>query len=425
MVAPGAWRRRAWMAGMAAAVAAPVCGTRASTRVTLSVAAYPAVDAIVKAALPAWRQRHPDVAVNVISRQYGDHHTAMTTALSTSVYLPDVMALEASYLGRFSTGGGLDRLSAPPYDGAGLQSRFVPYAWSTALNPRGELVAVPTDIGPGTMLLRRDLLTRSGLTAADLQPSWEAYVAAGARIKAATGAYLISNAQALKDILLRTGIGPDEGLYFDRNSRVLVNTPRFMRAFELARDVRRQRLDARVTAWSNEWAEAFRRGRLASELSGAWMVGQMANWVAPDTRGQWQAAHLPGETFVGYGGTFYAIPRRSDPARKALAWELIRLLTLDPALQLAAFKAEDAFPALLDVHEAPFFDEPLPFLAGQPARRLWREAARRITPVRVHKQNNFADEVVGTELDNVMDRGKPIAEALGDAERLLQRRAHR
>ena len=45
--------------------------------------------------------------------------------------------------------------------------------------------------------------------------------------------------------------------------------------------------------------------------------------------------------------------------------------------------------------------------------------------MQVHKQNNFADEVIGTELDNVIDRGKDIGRALGDAERLLQRRAHR
>ena len=37
--------------------------------------------------------------------------------------------------------------------------------------------------------------------------------------------------------------------------------------------------------------------------------------------------------------------------------------------------------ALAVWREAPFFDEPLPFLGGQPARRLWRDAARRITPV--------------------------------------------
>lgn len=414
-------RRRAVLAAIGAA-AWPV---GAAAPIRLTVAAYPLVDEIVKAALPAWRRRHPGVEVQVVSRQYVDHHTAMTTALSTSVYLPDVMALEASYVGRYSSGGGLEVLSRPPYNAERFRDAFVGYAYENALSPRGELVAMPTDVGPGTMLYRTDLLAKASLVEADLTPSWDAYVSAGARLKAATGAYLISNAQAIKDILIRTGVGPGEGLYFDRDSRVLVESPRFVRAFELAREVRRQRLDARVNAWSNEWAEGFRRGTLATELSGAWMVGQMANWVAPETRGLWRAAHLPGETFVGYGGTFYAIPRRADPVRKALAWDLIQQLTLDPGLQLAAFKSQDAFPALLSTHDDPFFELPLPFLGGQKARLLWREAARRITPVQVHKQNNFADEVIGTELDNVIDRGKPIAAALADAAGLLQRRAHR
>jgi multiple sugar transport system substrate-binding protein len=56
---------------------------------------------------------------------------------------------------------------------------------------------------------------------------------------------------------------------------------------------------------------------------------------------------------------------------------------------------------------------------------LWREAARRIAPLQVHKQNAFADEVVSTELDNVLDRGKDIGRALADAEQLLMRRARR
>lgn len=417
-------RRSVLGAGVGAAGLAAVSRVHAA-RPRLSVAAFPMVDEIIKAALPQFRQMHPGVDVEVVSRQYVDHHTAMTTALSTSVYLPDVMALEASYVGRFSSGGGLERLATPPYDALALKDRFVGYAYAASLNPQGQPVAVPTDVGPGTMLYRHDLLQKSGLTAADLQGSWEAYVEAGPRIREATGAYLIGNAQTVKDILIRDGVRPGEGLYFDRDSKVLVTSPRFVRAFTLAREVRRRKLDARVNAWSNEWAEAFRRARLATELSGAWMVGQMANWVAPQTRGLWRAAHLPGGTFVGFGGTFYALPRRADPARKALAWDLIRLLTLDPKLQLAAFKSQDAFPALLSTHEDAFFDEPLPFLGGQPARQLWREAARRIGPVAVHKQNNFADEVIGTELDNVLDRGKDIGAALADAAALLERRALR
>ena len=87
----------------------------AQAQKVLTVAAYPAVDSIIKAALPAWERKHPGVQVKLISRAYADHHTAMTTALSTSSKPPDVMVLESSYVARFATGGGLEDLGGPPY----------------------------------------------------------------------------------------------------------------------------------------------------------------------------------------------------------------------------------------------------------------------------------------------------------------------
>ena len=397
----------------------------ASERRKLTVAAFPNIDAIVKAAIPHWQRLHPDVDIQVVSRQYVDHHTAMTTALSTSVYLPDVMALESSYVGRFAEGGGLEDLSQEPYRIGRFRARFVPYAYDQAINRRGAVVAVPTDIGPGTMLYRTDLLAKAGLRPTDLTTSWDAYVDAGVKIKSATGAYLFASAREIKDSVIRSGIGAGEGLYFDQDSRVLVTAPRFVRAFTLARKVRRNKLDARVQAWSNEWAEGFKRGMLATALSGAWMVGQLATWVAPDTRGLWRAAQLPEGTFVSYGGTFYALPRHASAANRELAWELIQLLALNPERQFAAFKSQDAFPALLETHNDPFMEEPLPFLGGQRARLLWRDAARRITATKVHKQDIFAEEVIDTELDNVLVHDKDIDRALADAHRLLERRARR
>jgi multiple sugar transport system substrate-binding protein len=67
----------------------------------------------------------------------------------------------------------------------------------------------------------------------------------------------------------------------------------------------------------------------------------------------------------------------------------------------------------------------VPFLGGPPAPRLWRTAARRIGATPVHRQDGFADEVVATELDNVLDRDKDIRAALANAQRLLERRARR
>ncbi|WP_422011768.1 ABC transporter substrate-binding protein [Roseateles sp.] len=425
---PPTSRRHVLANSLAAALVSatgPAAALAAGPERRLTVAAFPLVDVIAKDVLKTWAQRHPEVRAEVISRQYDDHHTAMTTALSTSGHLPDVIALEASYLGRFSLGTGLEDLSAPAFDAERLRDRFVPFAFQTARNREGRVVAMPTDIGPGSLFYRADLLAQAGLTEADLTRSWEDYVEAGAQLKARTGAYLIGDVRLLKDIVVRAGTPAGEGQFFDNQGRAQVTSPRFVRAFELARKVRRQGLDARVEVWFNDWAEMLKRGRLATEISGCWMAGQMANWVAPGTAGKWRVAQLPENAYCSYGGTYYAIPRRSAPERKQLAWQLIQELTLDRQRQLEAFQSQDAFPALLAAQEGPFFDQPVPFLGGQKARALWRDAARRIPVVRMHKQQKFADEVVNGELDNVLEYGKPIARALEDAQALLVHRANR
>ncbi|MFG6488724.1 ABC transporter substrate-binding protein [Roseateles sp. BYS78W] len=391
----------------------------------LTVAAFPLVDVIVKDLLKGWSQRHPEVRAEVISRQYDDHHTAMTTALSTSGHLPDVIALETSYLGRFSLGTGLEDLSAPAFGAERFKERFVPFAIDTARNRDGAIVAMPSDIGPGSLFYRVDLLAQAGLKESDLTRSWEGYVEAGAQLKAKTGAYLIGDVRLLKDIVVRAGTPPGEGYFFDNQGRAQITSPRFVRAFELARKVRQLGLDARVEVWFNDWAEMLKRGRLATEISGGWMAGQMANWVAPGTAGKWRVAQLPENTYCSYGGTYYAIPRRSAPEKKQLAWQLIQELTLDRQRQLDAFRSQDAFPALLAAQDDPFFDQPVPFLGGQHARVLWRDAAHRIPVVKMHKQQKFADEVVNAELDNVLEYGKPIPQALEDAQALLVHRANR
>ena len=54
--------------------------TLAQAQQSITVAAYPAVDEIAKAAVTQWKKKHPAVEVKVVSRAFADHHTAMTTA---------------------------------------------------------------------------------------------------------------------------------------------------------------------------------------------------------------------------------------------------------------------------------------------------------------------------------------------------------
>jgi multiple sugar transport system substrate-binding protein len=406
-----------WLAGCSAATQRPVD--------RLQVAAFPLLDRVIEGVEPRWRQRHPSVALEVVSRQWQDHHTAMTTALSTASHLPDVMALEVSFVGRFAEGGGLEDLRQPPYSIDALRAQWVAGAYGQATNRRAQVVAVPSDVGPGSMFYRHDVLVRAGVAPEQLTHSWDSYIDAGRQILARTGVHLIGHAAEVKDIVARTGLQSGEGLYFDADNRVQVESARFVRGFELARRVRQAGLDAQQTIWTNEWVESLRRGRVATALGGAWLAGQLSGWLAPETAGLWRAAPLPEGAQIGYGASFYAIARHSAPETKALAWDFIRMMTLDPQVQLQAFKQFDAFPALVSTHDDPFFDEPLPFLGGQRARRQWRDSARQLPAVRMHKQNAFADEVIQAELDKVLLRGKDVPEALADARRLLERRANR
>jgi multiple sugar transport system substrate-binding protein len=407
----------------AAVAAACWLATGAHAQTTLTVAAFPAVDKIVKSAIPGFKKLHPNVEIKVVGREYADHHNAMVTSLATGTGLPDVMAVELGFLGRFAEGKTLEDLSKPPFNGAQFTGKFVPFTIPLATNSNGELSAIPTDIGPGTLFYRDDLLKKAGVSEKDLTASWESYIEAGKKIKAATGAYLLAGANDIQRIVIRTGLKDGEGVFFDKNNKVLVDTPRFVRSFELAKQVRDAKLDGRIGAWSNEWSEGFKRGTIATQMMGAWLGGHLQNWLAPNTKGLWRVADLPGGAYGSWGGTFYALPKKAQ--NKELAWEFVKYMTLNKDVQLAAFKSEDAFPALVEAQNDGFYEQGVEFFGGQKARVLWRNTVPKIPAIDVAKHDPVAEEVIATELDKVLEQGKDIKAALTDAKALIERRARR
>ena len=399
------------------------CAAAQAATTTITVATFPDLDRAAKAALPRWNTLHPDIEVKVRSLQYMDHHPAMATSLATDSGLPDVMALDFRFVAKFTEAGGLEDLLKPPYSAGPLRERFVRYSIAQSTNSKGELAAIPADIGPGTLLYRKDLMDKAGIGEAQLTQSWDSFIEAGKLLKARTGAYLMADAADIRDIVLRSELKDGEGLYFDRSGKVLVDSPRFVRAFELGLAVRKAGLDARAVAWSNDWAAGFKQNRIASQMMGAWLAGQLKNWIVPESAGLWRAANLPGGTYASYGGSFYAIPRGA--AHKAEAWAFIQFMTLDKDTQLGSLRTLDAFPALQEAHASPLMDEPLPFLGGQKARLMWRDAAARVPGIPVNKYDAMATDVIRDQFEKVASGGKAIGAALADAKALIERRARR
>jgi multiple sugar transport system substrate-binding protein len=389
----------------------------------LTVASFKDLDRSVQAAIPLFKKVRPDVEVKLVALGYGDHHNAMTTALATGANLPDVMGLEINYVAKFAENGGLEDLSQAPYGASALNDRFFKFAVAQATSRGGIRAAMPADIGPGALFYRKDLMDKAGVSEAQLTKSWDSFIDAGKTLKTKTGAFLIPHAAAIKDIILRSGLKDGEGLYFDAQGKVLVESDRFVRAFETARRAREAGIDAKVAAWSNEWSEGFKRGTVASEMMGSWLAGHLKNWIAPDTKGLWRSAGLPGGVNASWGGSFYAIPKGAK--QKALAWEFVKFMATNKEVQLAAFRDLDAFPALIEATNDAFVDKPVEFLGNEPARKAWKATAMRIPAVAVDRLDPVAAEVVATEFDKVIEQGKDVKQALADARKAIERRVRR
>lgn len=389
----------------------------------ITVASFPNFNQAAEAAIPLFEKQNPDIKVKLVTLAYGDHHNAMTTALATGANLPDVMGIEYAYVGRFVEGGGLEDLNAPQYNAAEFTERLIPFSVAQGTSSKGVLSGIPADIGPGATFYRSDILEAAGVTEQDLLKDWDSFIEAGKKIKEKTGNYTLANATDIKDIIIRSNLKAGEGIYFDKDHNILVNSDRFKEAFRLAKKARDAGIDAEVGAWSPEWTEGLRRGTISVQMMGAWLGGHLEDWIAPEADGVWRTSQLPNGAMASWGGSFYSIPVRAE--HKEEAWKFIEFMATEPEVQMLAFKEINAFPALLETHGDEFFNEKLSYLGDQEARLIWKESADQIPAVVVDRYDEVARQVIDDALEKVLEQDASIDAVLADAEKQIKRRARR
>ncbi len=85
--------------------AATLSTSHAQAKVTLTVGVFPDLDSVVKAAIPGFNKKFPNIEIKINSLAYGDHHNALTTALATGSGANDVEAIDFGYVAKFAEGG--------------------------------------------------------------------------------------------------------------------------------------------------------------------------------------------------------------------------------------------------------------------------------------------------------------------------------
>lgn len=379
---------------------------------------FPDFDSSLNVLLPGFTEK-TGVKVDYLMNNHGDHHTKLTTNLATGSGAGDVVVVDVEKIGPFVASGGLVNLSAS-FKADQYKDQFAPYAWAQGQGADGSVYGIPVDLGPGVMYYRRDLLKNTGENINEVIKDWDSYIAYGEELKK-NNVYLIASAADVAQAIIFTTVGDNEGLYFDAKGEPIVTSPRFVKAFTVAKEIRDKGLDARITAWSNEWYEGFRKGTFATQLSGAWLLGHLQNWIAPETSGKWGVENLPNGIYGSWGGSFLSIPKQSE--HKEAAWKLIQYMTTERDVQLKHFETIGAFPANKTTYDSPIFNEEIPFLGGQKARLLFADVAKNIKPVLPAKGDHVARAIIlENALMQVLDEDRDIKEALAEAERLIKRR---
>lgn len=400
----------------------------AAAKTKITVTAWPHIDEVLRKIVPLFNEKYPDIEVEVKSMGYADVHNNLINSLAAGSGAPDVSAVEIGYIAKFTASGGLVDLNQPPYNAGQFKDQFVPYKWAQATTTDGRLIAMPWDIGPASLYYRRDVFEAAGLPSepeevAQLLSTWDSFIETGKKITRDTDGdgridqWFIADAGEVAPIIYRS----DNKAFFDENGKPIIDRPVMYKAFEVAKAIRDNGLDAEIGAWSNEWYEAIKSGKTAVLLSGCWMGGHLKTWLAPDTAGKWGIVNLPSGMYANLGGSFLAITEQSK--HKKEAWEFIKFVLVNPEIQLAMFKDGDTFPALMTTWDDPIFHEADPFFGGQKTKEIWIEAAKRVPAIPVHKADIVAQEIVGSALTSVLNEGKDINAAIRDAQMQVRRRA--
>ena len=240
----------------------------------LTVAVYPGLDEAVKIAIPLYKKLHPEVEIQLVSLPYKEHYGAMVANMfpgGQNKAWPDVMGIGPEWIVKLANDGWLENLLPPPYD-AGQYSRFFHKAVYPVSKP-DVLAAMQVSVFPLTLVYREDQLRKAGLGEEDLTASWEGFIEAGKKLKAATGACLVPDAVEIADLYVRAQANEQQGIYWKNPLRGCpqtdINSPRFKKAFELALSARQAGIDCKIPLETNEWREKLKRDEVAGLLISA------------------------------------------------------------------------------------------------------------------------------------------------------------
>lgn len=372
-----------------------------------------------KLSVDAYKQKHPDVDVKLTEVGSSvETAQALTTALAGGK-VPDLVLIQGDDLPKFvqQPQNFVDLRTLGADD---IKGDYLDWVFKQSVAKDGEVLGIPTDVGGMAMVYRTDLFAAAGLptdreAVSALWPTWDDYIETGKRYTQQTGKAFVDNAETS---VFYQAVNQVSQKYYDNKDRkpIYDSNPEVRAAFDLGIKAATAGITAKQTSFETAWSAGMAQGQYATVAAPSWMLNSIRS-TAPDTKGKWDIARIPGGS-GNWGGSYLAIPKRAQNPQAA--WNYIKEMQ-SPQGQLEHFGRVGALPSTPSVYK----DEKLatakdPFFSDAPTGTIYTDSLLELKPFYIGPDSAVIGQEFLNSITNVEQAGGDPATAWDDAVRNIK-----
>ena len=315
-----------------------------------------------------WNEQHQDKPIDLAIDTYpnAEMHNKLLIALQSGVGAPDVVDININFFSNFLKGdiqlAELNDLIEPEKDKF-ISSRFDIYSKD------GKIYGVDFHVGATVVYYNKEILDQAGVDMNTIK-TWDDYVAAGKKVKAATGkpmtVFEVTNQRPFWPMIVQQGSD-----YLAEDGSVTLDSDINVRTLETMHDWIYKEEIAIPMPGGNTGSEEFfafmNDGGAASLIMPMWYMGRFTNYM-PDLKGKiyirempvWQAGNTRS---AGMGGTATAVTKQTKNLQLAKEFLAFAKLTKDANVRIWQELQFD--PIRWDVWDHPELQKPLEYFGNE------------------------------------------------------------
>ncbi|HET6534043.1 MAG TPA: extracellular solute-binding protein [Actinoplanes sp.] len=359
---------------------------------------------------------NPNVKIVLNSGEYNAQHEDLQKKLVAGNGAADIAAVDEGFMVQMRSQA--DKFVNLLDKGAGsFEAKYLPWKWKASMSEDGKQIGLGTDVGGLAMCYRTDLFKAAGLpTERDqvsaLWPSWDEFIKIGQQYTAKTNKKFVDSATNLFNPVLAQ---QPVGFYNEQEQLQMEGGPKV--AFDVSMKAIDAGLSANLASFQPNWNQGFVKGQFAVLACPAWMLGHIQE-TAPDTKGKWDIASIPGGG-GNWGGSWWTIPAQGknvDAAYKFVEW------MVQPEQQIEIFKTVGNLPSQPDLYKDPaVLDFKKDFFSDAPTGQIFAATAEKLQPQYLGKKNGptrvNVENVINRVQEGKLKSSAAWAEAVKEAEK--------